>query len=262
MSETLCLQWNDFKENVVTAFRNLRGEKDFADVTLACEDGKQFEAHKVILASSSPFFQNLLRRNKHAHPLIYMRGLKSEDLVAIMDFLYCGEANVYQENLDSFLAIAEELQLKGLAGKANNDELETPKKRKVPVYKNEPSISSFSESPQDQIMTTEYETSIGTMSLTSNFPKDFQELDKQSTSMMMKTTSKGANGNPLYRCTVCGKEAQMSNLKGHIEAHHLDGISLPCNQCKKTFRSRNSLRVHCYSYHKRNISPQTNIFQN
>ena len=106
MSDKLCLQWNDFKENATSAFGILREDNDFADVTLACEDGKQFETHKVILASSSPFFQNILRRNKHAHPLIYMKGVKSEDLVAIMDFLYCGEANVYQENLDSFLAIA------------------------------------------------------------------------------------------------------------------------------------------------------------
>ena len=41
-----------------------------------------------------------------------MRGLKSNDLVAIVDFPYGGEANVFQEDLDSFLAIAEELQLK------------------------------------------------------------------------------------------------------------------------------------------------------
>ena len=77
------------------------------------------EAHKVVLASSSPFFQNLLRRNKHPHPLTYMRGAKSDDLLAVVDFLYCGETNVYQENLDSFLAIAEELLLKGLVGKTD-----------------------------------------------------------------------------------------------------------------------------------------------
>ena len=124
MSEKLCLQWNDFKENATSAFGSLREDIDFADVTLACEDGKQLEAHKVILASSSPFFQSILRRNKHSHPLIYMRGLKSEDLTAIIDFLYCGEANVFQENLDSFLAIAEELQLKGLTGKTNDSEVE------------------------------------------------------------------------------------------------------------------------------------------
>ena len=55
MSEKLCLQWNDFKDNVNSAFVNLREDKDFSDVTLACEDGQQVEAHKVILAASSPF---------------------------------------------------------------------------------------------------------------------------------------------------------------------------------------------------------------
>ena len=116
MSEKLCLNWNDFGENFKTAFEELRRDKDFCDVTLASEDGQQFEAHKVILAASSPFFQNLLERNKHAHPIIYMRGTKSEDLSAIVDFLYFGEANVLQENLESFLAIAGDLKLNGTNG--------------------------------------------------------------------------------------------------------------------------------------------------
>ena len=120
MSEKLCLQWNDFQENIKSAFENLREDKDFKDVTLVCEDGQQVEAHKVILASSSPFFQKLLGRNKqHHHPLIYMRGLKFDTLLAVLDFLYRGEANVFQEDLDSFLAIAEELQLRGLMGNTN-----------------------------------------------------------------------------------------------------------------------------------------------
>merc|ERR1712129_343076 len=102
----------------------LRGDSEFADVTLACEDGQQVDAHKVISASSSPFFLNLLMRNKHPHPLIYMRGLESEDLVAMIDFLYFGEANVFQENLDSFLAVAEELQLKGLMESGSEKEAE------------------------------------------------------------------------------------------------------------------------------------------
>ena len=51
--ERLCLQWNDFKENVSTAFGDLRQDKEFTDVTLACEDGQLGEAHKMILAGSS-----------------------------------------------------------------------------------------------------------------------------------------------------------------------------------------------------------------
>ena len=116
MSEKLCLKWNDYQDNVNSAFASLREENDFADVTLACEDGQQVEAHKVILAASSPFFQNLLKKNKHPHPLIYMKGIKHEILLAVVDFLYLGEANVFQESLDSFLEIAEELRLKGLMG--------------------------------------------------------------------------------------------------------------------------------------------------
>ena len=107
----MSLKWNDFQENAISTFQTLREDREFTDVTLACEDGQQVEAHRVILASSSPFFQNILKKNKHPHPLIYMRGLKSKDLVAMIDFLYLGEANVHQENLDSFLAVADELKL-------------------------------------------------------------------------------------------------------------------------------------------------------
>ena len=49
--EKFCLKWNDFESNVSTAFQELRENRDFFDVTLACE-GNQLEAHKVILAAS------------------------------------------------------------------------------------------------------------------------------------------------------------------------------------------------------------------
>ena len=65
MSEKLCLRWNDFKANVNSAFGRLRDDNEFTDVTLACQDGQQIEAHKVILATSSPFFEKILQRNKH-----------------------------------------------------------------------------------------------------------------------------------------------------------------------------------------------------
>ena len=70
MSEKLCLQWNDFKENVNFAFGKLRDDKKFTDVTLVCEDGQQMEAHKVILAFSSPFFERIFQKSKHLHPLL------------------------------------------------------------------------------------------------------------------------------------------------------------------------------------------------
>jgi hypothetical protein len=66
------------------------------------------------------FFSRVLKKNKQPNPIIYMRGVKAKDLVAILDFIYHGEANIYQEDLDEYLALAEELQLKGLVGSQNN----------------------------------------------------------------------------------------------------------------------------------------------
>ena len=148
--EKLCLKWNDFQENAISAFGTLREDKEFSDVTLACEDGQQMEVHKVILASSSPFFLNLLRRNKHPHTLIFMRGLKSEDLVAMIDFLYHGEANIYQDNMDSFLAVAEELQLKGLMGSGSEKEADEIYNKPPPKMKTQ-KLSQERNYPQQEI---------------------------------------------------------------------------------------------------------------
>ena len=112
-SEKFCLRWNDFETNISVAFRELREDKDFFDVTLACDD-QQMQAHKVILSACSPFFRSVLKKNPHAHPLLYLKGVKYADLVAVLNFMYHGEVNVAQEELNSFLAVAEELKVKGL----------------------------------------------------------------------------------------------------------------------------------------------------
>ena len=53
-----------------------------------------------------------------------MRGVKSEDLSAIVDFLYFGETSVAQQNLQSFLSIADELKLVGLCSGDEEKEVE------------------------------------------------------------------------------------------------------------------------------------------
>eukprot|EP00092_Neocalanus_flemingeri_P015925 GFUD01017242.1.p1 GENE.GFUD01017242.1~~GFUD01017242.1.p1 ORF type:complete len:340 (-),score=89.84 GFUD01017242.1:39-1058(-) len=112
-SEKFCLRWNDFESNISSAFRELREDKDFFDVTLACDD-EQIQAHKVILSACSQFFRNILRRNPHQHPLLYLKGVKFTDLQSVLNFMYHGEVNVAQEELNSFLSVAEDLKVKGL----------------------------------------------------------------------------------------------------------------------------------------------------
>ena len=259
--EKFCLKWNDFQTNISTTFESMRGDPDFADVTLACEDGEQIMAHKVILAASSPFFQNLLRKNQHTHPLIYMRGLKSNNLKAIVDFLYYGEANIYQENLDDFLAFAEELQLKGLSNKEHNPteyyitpesisvDKDHPKKRASmemvdeKKFKHENVVSDFQE-----------QNEIGERSVAISNPVysgELKQLDSQIKSMMSTGSQIMANGiKAESACQVCGKEGRYHVIKDHIELHHIDGVLHSCNLCDKTFRSRHSLKMHTIRNHK------------
>ena len=259
MSEKLCLQWNGFNKNVNSAFGRLRCDKEFTDVTLACEDGKQMEAHKVILAVSSSFFEKVLKKNKHPHPLIYLKGFQSQQFLSILDFLYFGEANIHQEDLDSFLAIAEEIQLEGLTGHTSKnilEEQEKPKHSERGHTKSRDLVTTEStnrrKDPTDNAGSTIFSNALAA----SESATDLQLLDEKVKSMMEKGQKMipRANGTPkqdrLWVCKVCEKEGIWALIRDHIEANHLEGMSLPCDFCDKTCPSRAALRMHKNKFHK------------
>ena len=246
MSEKLCLQWNDFKENVITAFGSLREDNNFADVTLACEDGQQVEAHKVILASSSRFFQNLLEKNIHPFPIIYMRGMKYDDLLAIVNLLYFDEANVCQENVDSFLKIAEELQLQGLTRAVEGD-----KKSALEV---ENQVQPNMEKPRDQPPATANSPKIHTpqkepktdkkVVLSPEAKRDLKEIEERFNYIISKNRDINAN-QTAFMCKVCGKkDSDSAIIRNHIENDHAQEFNIPCGICQKRFRPGKALRKH------------------
>ena len=73
---------------------------------------------------------------------------------------------------------------------------------------------------------------------------------------MMETSEKiiqeGNQQRHVKVCKVCGKEGQATDLKRHIEASHLEEVSVPCNLCDKIFKSRLTLSQHVSKYHKQN----------
>ena len=120
MAEKLFLKWKDFDSKISSSFEVLRREKDFFDVTLVGEDEFQIEAHKVVLSACSPFFKNILKKNAHQHPLIYLNGLKSKDLKNILDYFYNGKVQMQEGDLNDFLSMAYKLKVSGISQPQEN----------------------------------------------------------------------------------------------------------------------------------------------
>ena len=231
-SETFCLKWDDFLLNTTSSFKDLRVEQEFTDVTLALGGNMTVEAHKVVLASGSQFFKTLLTQNKHPHPLIYMRNINERDLIAVVDFLYHGEVNILQENLDNFLNLAEELQLKGLSGqndtKENQRMVEQQQNRKGHTKHNK-GISNkqamfqsdnigemYTFDNQDRTMSLVGESPVPKSSV--SFRDGNEELDNKIRSMMDRIDG-------AWTCTVCGKVDKLNrsyNIKKHIDSMHIE----------------------------------------
>ncbi|KAF2905749.1 hypothetical protein ILUMI_00426 [Ignelater luminosus] len=111
--QQFCLRWNNFQANITSQFETLRDDEDFTDVTIACE-GQQLQAHKIVLSACSPLFKELFKSNPCPHPIIFMRDVEAQHIVALMEFMYAGEVNVAQAQLSSFLKTAESLKIRGL----------------------------------------------------------------------------------------------------------------------------------------------------
>ena len=52
-SDKFCLRWNDFCSNLGAALEEVREEKELYDVTVACEGGGEFPAHRLVLSACS-----------------------------------------------------------------------------------------------------------------------------------------------------------------------------------------------------------------
>ncbi|XP_036332081.1 broad-complex core protein isoforms 1/2/3/4/5 isoform X3 [Rhagoletis pomonella] len=114
------LRWNNYQNTMTSVFQQLREDLSFVDVTLSCEHGS-LKAHKVVLSACSSYFQKLLLENPCKHPTIILPGdIIFTDLKTIIDFVYRGEIDVTESELQGLLRTAEQLKIKGLCETAEN----------------------------------------------------------------------------------------------------------------------------------------------
>ena len=184
------------------------------------------------------FFKRLLKSHPHPQPLLYMRGIKASELVALVDFIYHGEANIFQEQLESFLTLAEELELKGLS--ENSEEI-TSEFPNYPPPKKEPFPSK--DQPKTHLNRnggltpkSEYQAQ-----MVQNARQSGTRIDPDTLAKIDSMIEKRADG---YSCNQCEHTAKTrQHMREHVEKH-IEGLQYPCNFCDRVLRSSHALRSH------------------
>lgn len=166
------LRWNNYVTHVTEAFNVLRFENDLVDVTLCCDGGK-IRAHKMLLSACSNYFKQIFKENPCQHPVIIFRNFKYDDLNAIINFMYHGEVNIFQEQLESFLITAELLEVKGLTDNVEDDS----SKNQIRISENNSlDLSSKSSRPNELLLPipTDEPMNLATLPITrdNNIPHD------------------------------------------------------------------------------------------
>ena len=113
-SETYNLSWNEFIKCASNTFKELHCETEFADVTLVSDDLKQIKAHKVILSACSSILKKILQQKPQQHPIIYLTGVGYKEMQSMVNFMYLGQTEVEQVDLNHFLEVAAKFDVIGL----------------------------------------------------------------------------------------------------------------------------------------------------
>ena len=159
-----------------------------------------------------------------------------------MDYIYNGELQIFQEDLDRFLDVAQRLKIDGLMTdpldpyanprtRIRNIETEHIKKEKSPNLKK----PSYQAERPEQSYIAKVDSSINS--------DNISDVNEQIKENVLR------NADNMWECIVCCKSfTHKKHANQHAETH-LEGLSFNCPICEKSFRTRNALAIHKHKNH-------------
>ena len=231
------VNWNQFEVSAAKSFKDLWNNNNFTDVTLASEDDQQIRAHKVILSSCSNFFSSILVKNPHPSPLIYLKGIRYKELELMMKFLYLGQCQVGERDLEGFLATGKALEIQGLVAFES-----TISERNVDV-----------ENFNKDVFSNNYETvaSAPTNALTHDVPNTNSKItDPEFESEDLFVNLESTQEPPEQVHDASNKSAKSKEIYQNITDRTQKEFPYKCNLCPKSYTAERSLATHMGTAHK------------
>eukprot|EP00092_Neocalanus_flemingeri_P093501 GFUD01118846.1.p1 GENE.GFUD01118846.1~~GFUD01118846.1.p1 ORF type:complete len:232 (-),score=64.25 GFUD01118846.1:83-778(-) len=228
----LNLTWNEFEKGASNTFKELLGETDFVDVTLVSDDLKQIKAHKVILSACSSIFKKMLQQNPQQQPIIYLTGVAYKEMQSMVNFMYLGQTEVDQDDLNHFMEVAAKFDVKGLSQEKQLSEVTT-----VDHLEEKTARDQWTSSEGDilQIDNTEID------SLYHNSVVNYDNVTEKPNLVKSEDNA--------YYCEQCNyKSEDASNMRRHNKAKH-EGIKFPCDHCEYKSSFSHGLKRHKRSQH-------------
>ena len=228
-TEKCNLQWHTYPDHLTDMLHKLMVSKELTDITLVCDDKKQFKAHKIVLSACSPVFKDIINGLPQNSSVIYLRGIEHQEIESILEFMYLGVATFYQDRMSEFLNVAKNLEIKEISKNSEFNE-ENDSTQDIPDIENENNL--LCEKRQKNTCDDKNEISVS------------NSLDRTNEIQYEK------NMEGMYECDQCeGKFALKGNLKIHLQSQH-KGVRYSCNQCDKQYNDRRTLTKHVRSKHE------------
>merc|ERR1712150_45972 len=245
MAEKHTLNWHTFSEHLQVMFRDLYQEGRHSDVTLVSDDQTQFKAHKIVLSACSPVFKGIIDSNPSQHPLIYLRGIQSYEMVSILHFMYLGEGRFYHKRMREFIKVAQDLEVMEISDGVELPSEEAEESVEENISEEEIGEDLIEENPsqpeETKVRPRRPRTQISNDSKSTECPECGAEYFDRST-MVRHYRSK--HEGVKYLCNQCDYQATLqSTLKQHTSAKHSDTV-LKCNQCNFQTKWRSNFKTH------------------
>ena len=243
---TFCYRWNGYKNEMAAYCKDLYKSSTLSDVTLVSDDNKQFSAHKIVLAASSPVFETMLLFNEDFETQIFLQGVGSEFVELLLKLIYLGETEISSKNFRN-QEVMDMLECFGIDWLKNLhvEDLGTEQLLQEEEKEESQMVTDVQELLVEEDLFDFRKGGPKSGSKSENIKNCIGEPDTEILQNLDVKTKK-----KVYSCIYCGSTSFFGpNVKKHILAIH-KGITFPCKMCPYKATHQSNLRKHVLSIHE------------